>query len=71
MLQKGYVSGKVNKIQLFNVSIPQDTPAQGFVGLGTDSYGYADWDYFDISSADNPHLPARHRHTLYYSAGRH
>ena len=63
------MSGKVNKVQVFNVSIPQDTPAHGFVGLGTDSYGYADFDYFDISSADNPRPPARnyYRHTLRYS----
>ena len=69
MLQKGYVSGKVNKIQLFNVSIPQDTPAQGFVGLGTDSYGYADWDYFGLRNASNPIAAAGE--TLYFDTERH
>ncbi|KAK7508504.1 hypothetical protein BaRGS_00000070 [Batillaria attramentaria] len=59
LVYKGYVSGKVNKGLLFNVSIPPDTPANGFVGLGTDSYGYADFEYFDISDPSNP--------TLYFS----
>ena len=54
MLQNGYVCGTVNRVQLFNVSIPQDTPAHGFVGLGTDSYGYADWDFIALRNASNP-----------------
>lgn len=44
------MSGSVNRIQLFNVSIPKGTPAKGFVGLGTDSYGYADFGFFGISN---------------------
>lgn len=51
-ISQGYVSGTINRILLFNVSIPQGTPSNGFVGLGTDSYGYADWSFVVIEASD-------------------
>lgn len=43
----------VNNVDLFNVSIPHDASPSGFVGLGTDSFGYADFGYFITRNASN------------------
>jgi hypothetical protein len=73
MLQQGYVSGKVNKIPLFNESIPQKTPTAGFVGIGTDSYGYADWEFLGLRNASDPifNLDAIDEHVLRFESEKH
>uniref|UniRef100_A0A0B7BI09 galactosylceramidase n=1 Tax=Arion vulgaris TaxID=1028688 RepID=A0A0B7BI09_9EUPU len=45
--------GSCNGVELFNVTIPL-TPANGLVGVGTDTYGYADFDNIELSQADGP-----------------
>nr|KAI8769927.1 galactocerebrosidase-like [Biomphalaria glabrata] len=42
--------GWCNGVQLFNVSVPA-SPANGFVGVGTDTYGYADFDNLYIDGS--------------------
>ncbi|XP_069140053.1 galactocerebrosidase-like isoform X2 [Argopecten irradians] len=42
--------GRLNKQTLFNVTVPA-TPAHGFVAIGTDSYGIADFDNVHIKSS--------------------
>ncbi|KAK7109521.1 hypothetical protein V1264_013550 [Littorina saxatilis] len=54
LVYKGRVSGKVNRTPLFNTTIPYDVPHNGFAGIGTDSFGYADWDFFGLRNASNP-----------------
>ncbi|XP_076470958.1 galactocerebrosidase-like [Babylonia areolata] len=54
LVYRGHVSGAVNRVPLFNVSIPEDVPGEGFVGLGTDSYGYAEWEFLGLRNASNP-----------------
>ncbi|KAK3095500.1 hypothetical protein FSP39_015418 [Pinctada imbricata] len=48
LLKKDYAVGVVNGEFLFNVSVPSQ-PANGFVGLGTDSFGLANFDNFAIN----------------------
>ncbi|XP_060079232.1 galactocerebrosidase-like isoform X2 [Ylistrum balloti] len=41
--------GRLNKQTLFNITVPS-TPAHGFVAIGTDSFGIADFDNVHIKS---------------------
>ncbi|XP_052227631.1 galactocerebrosidase-like [Dreissena polymorpha] len=49
-LKSTWANGSVNGRMLFNVTVPEET-SNGFVGLGTTSWGYADFDNIYI---DNP-----------------
>ncbi|XP_033731048.1 galactocerebrosidase-like isoform X1 [Pecten maximus] len=49
-VEGNFALGRLNKKALFNVTVPS-TPAHGFVAIGTDSYGIADFDNVRIKSS--------------------
>ncbi|KAH9500107.1 hypothetical protein Btru_076609 [Bulinus truncatus] len=65
LLVKGRVAtGWCNGILVFNITVPA-TPANGFVGVGTSTYGYADFDniYLDGTGAN----VANKKDSLYFA----
>ena len=60
ILQKDYAVGTVNDEFLFNITVPSQ-PVNGFVGLGTDSFGLANYDNFMINPANKGEEYILHR----------
>ncbi|XP_041369129.1 galactocerebrosidase-like isoform X2 [Gigantopelta aegis] len=52
LIEMGKVTGSINGQQIFKVDVPKK-PKNGFVGLGTDSWGIADFDNFLIKNASS------------------
>ncbi|XP_021369107.1 galactocerebrosidase-like isoform X2 [Mizuhopecten yessoensis] len=50
LLEGSNAVGRLNKQTLFNITVPS-TPAHGFVAIGTDSYGIADFDNVQIKGS--------------------
>ncbi|XP_041369448.1 galactocerebrosidase-like isoform X3 [Gigantopelta aegis] len=50
LVKNGTVIGGVNGKPLFNITVPTNPPS-GFVGVGTDSYGIADFDNLKVATA--------------------
>ncbi|KAK6166981.1 hypothetical protein SNE40_022168 [Patella caerulea] len=50
LISKTYSIGMVNGEQLFNITILSTVPAQGFVALGTQDFGSADFDNVNITN---------------------
>ena len=78
-LQGTEVHGAVNGTNVFSVTAPKVT-GNGFVAIGTDSYGIADFDNFKITSAaDGLRIMRRNEErsrswkedTLYFETERH
>ncbi|XP_067656744.1 galactocerebrosidase-like isoform X2 [Haliotis asinina] len=75
LMVKGTVAvGMLNGNSLFNHTVPSK-PTSGFVGLGTDSWGIADFDNLKITSAENHLHLLRHVEKqdtkLYFVPGAH
>ena len=74
LLQGTEVRGALNGKDVFNVAAPKAT-GNGFVAIGTDTYGIADFDNFRITSAADGLLiiselqqqsDSRNKDTLYF-----
>ncbi|BFY98227.1 hypothetical protein BsWGS_01267 [Bradybaena similaris] len=62
---KGLVAtGICNGVELFQVNLPV-SPARGFAGVGTDIYGYADFDNILLSQSTGPSMHSKSE-TLYF-----
>ena len=61
LLQNTTAIGSVNGINLFTTTIPSK-PANGFVAMGTDSYGLANFDNFKMMSSKDFHISKLKRH---------
>ncbi|XP_046548414.1 galactocerebrosidase-like isoform X2 [Haliotis rubra] len=75
LMVKGTVAvGMLNGKTLFNHTVPSK-PASGFVGLGTDSWGIADFDNLKITSAEDQlhhlHHVKKEDAKLYFVPGAH
>ena len=55
IFQNGTLTGGVNGKLLFNITVPSK-PSSGFIGVGTDSYGIADFDNLRVTSATDGEL---------------
>ncbi|XP_005092190.1 galactocerebrosidase [Aplysia californica] len=58
------VTGSCNNQQLFSMQVP-NVNANGFVGLGTDVYGYADFDNFRVDNSSTSKVVGK-PDTLYF-----
>lgn len=57
-------TGTCNGVELFQVNVPV-LPAFGFAGVGTDIYGYADFDNIRLSHSAGPSMYSNSK-TLYF-----
>ncbi|CAG5123059.1 unnamed protein product [Candidula unifasciata] len=68
---KGTVAtGICNGVELFSVLVPS-FPANGFAGVGTDIYGYADFDNIQITNAADPSASKKKSKALYFQKESH
>ncbi|KAL8570405.1 hypothetical protein ACOMHN_035823 [Nucella lapillus] len=78
LVQGSQVQGAVNGNNVFNMTAPK-AQKSGFAGIGTDSYGLADFDNFRITTAaegaaimrNNNPVPTQQKDTLYFEPERH